>query len=72
MSRIIAIIKLKVQCHDGSIYENATLAIEDNRRIYLTADGAELEDVECIKEGVAVLPPMALAAVLSRCKECEQ
>ena len=72
MSRIIAAIKLKVQCADGCTHEDVTLAVEDDRRIYLTADGAELEGVECIDECLAVLPPMALASLLSRCKECEQ
>ncbi len=71
MSKIIAAVKLKVQCADGCSHEGVTLAVEDDRRIYLAADGSELEGVECIDECVAVLPPMALAAVLSRCKECE-
>jgi hypothetical protein len=71
MSKIIAAVKLKVQCADGSSHEGVTLAVEDDRRIYLAADGSELEGIECIDECVAVLPPMALAAVLSRCKECE-
>lgn len=72
MSRIIAAINLKVQCSDGCSHEGVTLAVENNRRIYLDADGNELAGVECIDECVAVLPPMALAAVLSQCKECEQ
>lgn len=72
MSRIIAAINLKVQCSDGCSHEGVTLAVEDDRRIYLDADGNELSGVECIEECVAVLPPMALAAVLSQCKECEQ
>lgn len=72
MSRIIAAVKLKVQCADGCTHEGVTLAVEDDRRIYLTADGTELEGVECIDECVAVLTPMALASLLSRCKECEQ
>lgn len=72
MSRIIAAVKLKVQCADGCTHEGVTLAVEDDRRIYLTADGTELEGVECIDECVALLLPMALASVLSRCKECEQ
>jgi hypothetical protein len=72
MSRIIAAVKLKVQCADGCTHEGVTLAVEDNRRIYLHADGNEIDGVECIEKCVAVLPPMALAAVLSQCKECEQ
>lgn len=71
MSRIIAAVKLKVQCADGCTHEGVTLAVEDDRRIYLDADGNELQDVECIDECVAVLPPVALAAVLSHCKEHE-
>lgn len=72
MSRILVAINMKVQCADGCTHEGVTLAVEDNRRIYLTADGTQLEGVHCIDECVAVLPPMALAAVLSQCKECEQ
>jgi hypothetical protein len=72
MSMIIAAVKLKVQCADGCTHEGVTLAVEDDRRVYLTADGAELQGVECIDECVAVLPPLALASLLSRCKECEQ
>lgn len=72
MSRIIAAVKLKVQCADGCTHEGVTLAVEDDRRIYLDADGNELAGVECIDECVSVLPPRALAAVLSKCKECEQ
>jgi hypothetical protein len=72
MNRIIAAVKLKVQCVDGCTHEGVTLAVEGNRRIYLAADGSELEGVECIDECVAVLPPMALAAVLGSCQECDQ
>lgn len=72
MSRIIAAVKLKVQCADGCTHEGVTLAVEDDRRIYLDADGNELQGVECIDECIAVLSPMALAALLSKCKECEQ
>jgi hypothetical protein len=72
MSRLVVGINLEVQCADGCTHEGVTLAVEDNRRIYLAADGSELEGVECIDECVAVLPPMALAAVLGSCQECEQ
>lgn len=72
MSRILVAVNVKVQCADGHSYEGVTLAVEDNRRIYLDADGNELAGIECIDECIAVLPPMALAAVLSQCKECEQ
>ena len=71
MSRIVVGINLEVQCTDGCTHENVTLAVEDNRRVYLAADGTVLEGVECINKCVSVLPPMVLAAVLSRCKECE-
>jgi len=69
MSRTIVAMELKVQCADGCKHENVTLAVEDNRRIYLDADGNELAGVECIEECVAVLPPMVLAAVLSHSKK---
>ena len=71
MSRIVVGINLEVQCTDGCTHEGVTLAVEDNRRVYLAADGTVLEGVECINKCVSVLPPMVLAAVLSRCKECE-
>ena len=71
MSRIVVGINLVVQCTDGCTHEGVTLAVEDNRRVYLAADGTVLEGVECINKCVSVLPPMVLAAVLSRCKECE-
>lgn len=69
MSRIIAAVKLKVRCADGCTHEGVTLAVEDDRRIYLAADGGELEGVECIDECIAVLPPMQLAAVLNHFKK---
>jgi|DEB19_MinimDraft_3_1074340.scaffolds.fasta_scaffold00296_16 hypothetical protein len=72
MNRIIAAVKLKVRCVDGCTHEGVTLAVEDNRRVYLAADGTQLEGVHCIDECVSVLPPRVLAAVLSQCKECEQ
>lgn len=71
MSRIIVAMQLKVQCADGCNHEGVTLVVEGNRRIYLDCDGNELQNVECVNECVAVLPPMALAAVLSHCKEHE-
>ena len=71
MSRIVVGINLEVQCTDGCTHEGVTLAVEDNRRVYLAADGTVLEGVECINKCVSVLPPMVLAAVLSRCKECQ-
>jgi len=69
MSRIIAAIKLKVQCADGCTHEGVTLAVQDGRQIYLTEEDAELHGVIRIDECVAVLPPMALAAVLSNSRE---
>jgi hypothetical protein len=39
MSRIVVGINLEVQCADGCTHEGVTLAVEDNRRIYLAADG---------------------------------
>lgn len=72
MSRILVAMNMKVQCADGCTHEGVTLAVEDDRRIYLAADGTQIEGVECIDECVSVLPPMALASLLSRCKECEQ
>jgi hypothetical protein len=71
MSRIVVGINLEVQCTDGCTHEGVTLAVEDNRRVYLAADGTVLEGVECINKCVSVLQPMVLAAVLSRCKECQ-
>jgi hypothetical protein len=71
MNRIVAGINLEVQCSDGCTYEGVTLAVENNRRIYLTANGEELQSVQCVNRFVSVLPPMALASVLSRCKECD-
>lgn len=71
MSKIVVGINLEVQCTDGCTHEGVTLAVEDNRRVYLAADGTVLEGVECINKCVSVLQPMVLAAVLSRCKECQ-
>jgi len=70
MSRTVVGINLEVQCADGCTHEGVTLAVEDNRRVYLAADGTVLEGVECINKCVSVLQPTTLAAVLSRCKEC--
>jgi len=71
MSRILVGINLKVQCADDCTHEGVTLVVEDNRRVYLAADGTQLKSVQCIDECVSVLPPTALAAVLSNCKECD-
>lgn len=71
MSRIMVAVNMKVQCADGCAHEGVTLAVEDNRRLYFAADGTQLEGVQCIDECVALLPPMVLASVLSKCKECE-
>lgn len=72
MSRIVVGINLEVRCADGCTHEGVTLVVENNRRIYLDTDGSELQDVECVNKCVSVLPPTTLAAVLSRCKECDQ
>lgn len=72
MSRTVVAVKLKVQCADGCTHYGVTLAVEDNRRIYLAADGTQLQSVQCIDECVSVLHPMALAAILSQCEECDQ
>lgn len=72
MSRILVAVNMKVQCGDGCTHEGVTMAVENDRRIYLAADGTQLEGVQCIDECVSVLPPMALAAVLGQCKEGEQ
>jgi hypothetical protein len=71
MSRILVAINMKVQCADGCTHEGVTLAVEDKHRIYFAADGTQLEGVQCIDACVSVLPPMALAAVLSQCEECD-
>jgi hypothetical protein len=39
MSRIVVGMNLEVQCADGCTHEGVTLAVEDNRRVYLAADG---------------------------------
>ena len=72
MTRTIAAINLKVQCADGAIHKGVTLAIEDDRKIYLASDGREIDGVERIDECLSVLPPVALAALLGRCREAEQ
>ena len=69
MNRMMVAVNMKVQCADGSTHDSVTLAVEDAQRIYLAADGSTLDNVESIEECVSLLPPMALAAVLSRCKE---
>lgn len=72
MTRIVAAVNVKVRCADGCAHEGVTLAVENNRRLYLAQDGKELQSVQCIDECVAVLPPMMLAAVLGNCKESQQ
>lgn len=71
MSRVVAAVDLKVRCVDGCTHEGVTLVVEDNRRLYFAADGTQLEGVESIEECLSLLPPMALASLLSKCKECE-
>ena len=69
MNRVLVAVNLKVQCADGCTHENVTLAVEDGRRIYATADGTPLEGVQLIDECVSVLSPIALIAALYDCKE---
>jgi len=71
MSRIIAGINMTVQCADGRSQQGVTLAVEGTQRVYIAQDGTELHGVECIKECTSLLPPVVLAALLNKCKECD-
>lgn len=64
-------IDLVVQCSDGATHTGVRLAVDGDRRVYLLPDGSELAGAEQITQCTAVVPPMVLAAALSRCKECE-
>ena len=64
-------INLQVCCTDGTMHENIKLCVENNQRVYLTADGDELKDVESVNQCTAVVPPTVLATALHACKECE-
>jgi hypothetical protein len=59
MTMQVLAVNVEVQCCDGT------------RRIYLAADGNEIEGVEEMKKCLAVVPPMILTKALHRCKECE-
>jgi hypothetical protein len=72
MTKILAGINLEIECDDGCIHENVSLIIDNGRRIYLTTDGIELKNVNCINKFISVLPPAALAAVLKKSEGCNQ
>lgn len=69
MRKILVAVNMKVQCADGCTHEGVTMTVEDDRRIYLAADGTQLEGVQCIDECTSLLPPTTLVAVLGKCKE---
>ena len=71
MTMQILAINVEVQCCDGSVHQDARLAVDDTRRIYLAADDSEIEGVKEVTKCTAIVPPMILAAALHRCKECE-
>jgi hypothetical protein len=64
-------INLQVRCVDGSTHDGIKLFVQDNHRVYVSADGSKLTDVDCIEHCTLVVPPMVLANVLHACKECE-
>ena len=70
MRKILAI-KLKVQCVDGTTHSDVTLAVENNKRLYLATDGTEISGVDCVEECTAIVPPMMLAMMLHACEECQ-
>ena len=70
MRQLLAI-NLQVCCTDGVVHDGVKLFVENNRRVYVAADGSELSDVDCIEKCTAVVPPMVLAMALHACKECE-
>jgi hypothetical protein len=65
-------INVEVQCCDGTVHQDAKLAVDGTRRIYLAADGTEIEGVEAMTKCTVVVAPTILAAALHRCMECEQ
>ena len=70
MKQLLAI-NLQVRCADAVVHDGVKLFVENNRRVYVAADGSELSDVDCIEKCTAVVPPMVLAMALHACKECE-
>jgi hypothetical protein len=64
----ILAIDLEVQCANGTTHAGVKLAIDGKRRIYLTEDGTELNDVETISKCTAVVHPLMLAAMLHQCE----
>lgn len=72
MTMQVLAVNVEVQCCDGSVHQDAKLAVDGTRRIYLAADDTEISGVETVTQCTAIVPPMILAAALHRCKECEQ
>lgn len=70
MRQLLAI-NLQVRCADGSVHDGVKLYIENNRRVYVAADGTELIGVDSIDQCVSVVPPMVLAMAIHACKECK-
>lgn len=69
MTRQLIAVKLKVECCDGSTHENASLFVENKRRIYIDSAGNKIDNVSKIEKCVAVVPPFFLGVILGECKE---
>jgi hypothetical protein len=72
MTMQVLAVNVEVQCCDGSSHHDVKLAVDGTRRIYLAADGTEIDGVETVTQCTAIVPPIILAAALHRCKECEK
>jgi hypothetical protein len=71
MTMQLLAINVEVQCADGTAHQGVKLAVEGARRVYLAADGTEINDVESMTRCTVVVPPMIFAAALHRCMECK-
>lgn len=69
MTLTILAVDLEVQCIDGTIHQGIKLGIDGTRRVYLSEDGTELNDVESINQCTLIVDPFAFASVLHLSQE---
>lgn len=71
-NEILLAINLSVTCADGSKHDDVTMKIINNKTIYLTKDGLNLEGVQkviTIDAGQFVQNPMFIANAIEKYRE---
>jgi hypothetical protein len=64
-------INLSVLCTDGSTHDNVTLRIQNNCKVFKTADGTRL-DVVRIEKGLIAASPQEYALICRHCNHKQE